>query len=211
MIDYTIPQPLVERAFLSRWHDGGRGAMYTRTDRDRPEKTDRKVLVGNLAEVAAYGAFCGKLGVPCLFPNLKKIKNPGSEVWPDDLIFMDEWKLGRRNLGKNHTVKGQFYGEAKEYSPSWLFQLSARGRKQDPILENSELSCLFVGVLIDDSSYSSIPNVSIACKIYTFYWPKVSQFMQEPAVAHNKGYKKALYLRDIDLHEIHYDKLQLQQ
>jgi len=210
MIEYTIPQNLVERAYYADWHKYGRGDMYSRTDRDKPVKTDRKVLMGNIGEVAAYGAYCGVYGVPCFFPNFKKVDKPGKHIWPDDLILMDTWKYGRRKLLINQAVKGQFYTEAKKYKPSWVFQLNSRGRKGDPLLEDPNMPCLFIGVFIDDADFNIFPNCSIKCKIYSFFWPQISKFISEPSVTSNKGYKKAIYLRDIKHLEINHDTLQRQ-
>lgn len=215
MIDYIIPQRLVERAYYADWHKkSGRGAMYTRTDLDKAHRTDRKVLAGNIAEAAAYGAYCGKYGIPCDFPNFGETDRPGKSIWPDDLVFQDKWKLGRYNLLQSHSVKGQFYTEAKKWHPSWIFQLDnktqSRFRHGDPMLKDPSMPCLFMGVLIDDKLFDAFPNVPVSCKIYTFFWPRISEHIAEPAVDHHKGSKKAMYLRDINLLEIDHAALQRQ-
>lgn len=207
MIEYTIPKELVSRAFYSKWHEGNRRSMYSRTDGDNVSSTDRKVLIGNLGEVAAYGAYCGILGIPCQFPNLLKKNNPGVEIWPDDLIFMDKWKIGRRNLTQNHSVKGQFFSDSQKYTPSWVFQISGNGyngerRRGDPLATDPNLACLFIGVIVDDSKFNQIPNIDLQCKIYTFFWPQISSFLASPKLSKFAGHKKALYLNDIKNLEI---------
>lgn len=206
MIDYTIPQPLVERAYYAQWHrKTGRGKMYERTDFDTPGRADRKVLVGNLAEVAAWGAFCGIKGVPCEFPNLEE-REGSDRLWPDDLVFIDNRKFGRRNINKFHSVKGQFFTEAKKYHPSWVFQLDieekGRFRYGDPMVKDPNMPSFFIGVLVDDQNYEFLPERTVRCLIYTFFWPNVSKFLTDPVVAKHRGSKKVLYLKDIAMHEV---------
>lgn len=208
MIDYTIPQPLVERAYNAQWHKNtGRGKMYERTDLDRPGRSDRKVLVGNLAEVAAWGAFCGVKGVPCEFPNLLE-RESSENLWPDDLIFSEEHKFGKRKINKTHSVKGQFFTEAKEYHPSWVFQLPSkepgRVRHGDPMLNDLNMPSLFIGVLVDDQNFEFLPEHSVRCFIYTFFWPNVSKYLADPVLEKHRGFKKVLYLRDIAMNETDY-------
>lgn len=208
MISYTIPGTLVSMAREAKWAEGGKSAWFASKDFDSADRSNQKVAVGNIGEAAAYGAFCGPLGIPCEFPNWKKKEKSarGELLWPDDLVFSFPTKLGRKTLLPNQSVKAQNYTVASDYGASWLWQLEDRGRRADPMTSDMDYNCLFIGVLVNDV----VPNGdgSVQSDIFVFHWPKISAYLTEPKLDKNKGYKKAIYLEDVKHLEIDYKLLQ---
>ncbi len=214
MIDYTVSREDVNLAYEAEWGKDWKMGYYADTDGIPVEKAEKDAFLGNLGEIISYNFYTNELGLDCKFPDFSIKK--GAKLWPDDLVFNEApiIKLDGDDvqLIDNQSVKAQLYSVGKRWGESWIWQIKrSRGGHPDPMTTRSDVKSLFIGVQIDDVVWDKASKEDVPCKIGSFYWPTIFQFLADPRVQRYVGWKKAIYLKDIKNFEIDVDTLKGQQ